>query len=146
VANVERRAHAVWEGDLMGGNGSLSKEDSGVLRDAAVTFASRTGSPEGKTSPEELIASAHATCCAIALSNTLAEQDAPPVRLKVDAVCILDDEQLKITTVDIEVRGQGYGLNDEEFQSAVQQAEQIFPVSNALRNNVEIRVNASLGQ
>jgi len=78
VANVERRAHAVWEGDLMGGNGSLSKEDSGVLRDAAVTFASRTGSLEGKTSPEELIASAHATCCAIALSNTLAdEQDAP---------------------------------------------------------------------
>jgi lipoyl-dependent peroxiredoxin len=146
VANVERRAHAVWEGDLMGGNGSLSKEDSGVLRDAAVTFASRTGSPEGKTSPEELIASAHATCCAIALSNTLAEQDAPPVRLKVDAVCILDDEQLKITTVDIEVRGEVYGLNDEEFQSAVQQAEQIFPVSNALRNNVEIRVNASLGQ
>ncbi len=146
MANVERRAHAVWEGDLMGGNGSLSKEDSGVLRDAAVTFASRTGSPEGKTSPEELIASAHATCCAIALSNTLAEQDAPPVRLKVDAVCILDDEQLKITTVDIEVRGEVYGLNDEEFQSAVQQAEQIFPVSNALRNNVEIRVNASLGQ
>jgi lipoyl-dependent peroxiredoxin len=146
VANVERRAHAVWEGDLMGGNGSLSKEDSGVLRDAAVTFASRTGSPEGKTSPEELMASAHATCCAIALSNTLAEQDAPPVRLKVDAVCILDDEQLKITTVDIEVRGEVYGLNDEEFQSAVQQAEQIFPVSNALRNNVEIRVNASLGQ
>jgi lipoyl-dependent peroxiredoxin len=146
VANVERRAHAVWEGDLMGGNGSLSKEDSGVLRDAAVTFASRTGSLEGKTSPEELIASAHATCCAIALSNTLAEQDAPPVRLKVDAVCILDDEQLKITTVDIEVRGEVYGLNDEEFQSAVQQAEQIFPVSNALRNNVEIRVNASLGQ
>ena len=146
MANVVRRAHAVWEGDLMGGNGSLSKEDSGVLRDAAVTFASRTGSLEGKTSPEELIASAHATCCAIALSNTLAEQDAPPVRLKVDAVCILDDEQLKITTVDIEVRGEVYGLNDEEFQSAVQQAEQIFPVSNALRNNVEIRVNASLGQ
>jgi len=49
------------------------------------------------------------------------------VRLKVDAVCILDDEQLKITTVDIEVRGEVYGLNDEEFQSAVQQAEQIFP-------------------
>ncbi len=97
MANVERRAHVVWEGDLMGGNGSLSEEDSGVLRDAAVTSASRTGSPEGKTSPEELIASAHATCCAMALSNTLAEQDASSVRLKVDAVCILDDEQLKIT-------------------------------------------------
>ncbi len=81
----------------MGGNGSLSEEDSGVMRDVAVTFASRTGSSEGKTSPEELIASAHATCHAMALSNTLAEQDASSVRLKVDAVCILDDEQLKIT-------------------------------------------------
>ena len=67
----------VWKGDLMGGNGSLSEEDSRELRDAAVTFASRTGSPESKTSPEELIASAHATCYAMALSNTLAEQDAP---------------------------------------------------------------------
>ncbi len=97
MANVERRAHVVWEGDLMGGNGSLSEEDSGVLRDAAVTSASRTRSPEGKTSPEELIASAHATYYAMALSNTLAEQGAYSVRLKVDAVCILDDEQLKIT-------------------------------------------------
>ena len=93
----------------MGGNGSLSEEDSRELRDAAVTFASRTGSPESKTSPEELIASAHATCYAMALSNTLAEQDAPPVRLKVDVVCILDDEQLKITTVNIEVRGEVSG-------------------------------------
>ena len=102
----------------MSGNGSLSEEDSGVLRDAAVTFASRTGRPEGKTSPEELIASAHATYYAMALSNTLVEQDAPPVRLKVDAVCTLDDEQLKITTVDIEVRGEVSGLDDEEFRTS----------------------------
>ena len=93
----------------MGGNGSLSEEDSRELRDAAVTFASRTGSPEGKTSPEELIASAHATCYAVTLSDTLAEQDTPPGRLKVDAVCILDDEQLKITAVSIEVRGEVSG-------------------------------------
>jgi lipoyl-dependent peroxiredoxin len=102
----------------MSGNGSLSEEDSGVLRDAAATFASRTGRPEGKTSPEELIASAHATYYAMALSNTLVEQDAPPVRLKVDAVCTLDDEQLKITTVDIEVRGEVSGLDDEEFRTS----------------------------
>ena len=77
MASVERRAHVVWEGDLMGGNGSLSEEDSGMLRDAAVTFASRTGSPEGKTSPEELIASAHAACYAIALSNTWLSKTRP---------------------------------------------------------------------
>lgn len=144
MANVERRAHVVWEGDLMGGSGTLTEEDSGALREAPVTFAARTQSPDGKTSPEELIASAHATCYAMALSNTLAEQDASPTRLEVDAVCVLDDEQLKITTVDLDVRGQVSGMNEDEFEDAARQAEQICPVSNALRNNVEIRLNARL--
>ncbi len=145
MANVERRAHVVWEGDLMGGSGTLTEEDSGALRDAPVTFASRTQSPGGMTSPEELIASAHATCYAMALSNTLAEQDAPPTRLEVDAVCTLDDGQLKITTMDLNVRGQVPGMNEDEFENAARQAEQACPVSNALRNNVEIRLNTSLG-
>ncbi|MCA1729295.1 MAG: OsmC family peroxiredoxin [Actinobacteria bacterium] len=144
MANVERRAHVVWEGDLMGGSGTLTEEDSGALREAPVTFAARTQSPDGKTSPEELIASAHATCYAMALSNTLAEQDASPTRLEVDAVCILDDEQLKITTVDLDVRGQVSGMSGDDFEDAARQAEQICPVSNALRNNVEIRLNARL--
>lgn len=144
MANVERSAQVVWEGDLEGGSGTLTEEDSGVLRNAPVTFATRVGDPEGHTSPEELIASAHATCYAMALSNTLAEQDTPPERLTVSAVCILDDEQLKITTVDLDVRGQVPGLDDEGFQSAAQEADQICPVTNALRGNVEVRVNASL--
>ena len=144
MANVERRAHVVWEGDLMGGNGTLTEEDSGALRDAPVTFASRTQSPDGMTSPEELIAGAHATCYAMALSNTLAEQDAPPTRLEVNAVCTLDDGQLKITTMDLDVRGQVPGMSEDEFENAARQAEQSCPVSNALRNNVEIRLNTSL--
>ena len=144
MANVERRAHVVWEGDLMGGSGTLTEEDSGALREAPVTFAARTQSPDGKTSPEELIASAHATCYAMALSNTLAEQDASPTRLEVDAVCVLDDEQLKITSVDLDVRGQVSGMSGDDFEDAARQAEQICPVSNALRNNVEIRLNARL--
>ena len=144
MANVERKAHVVWEGDLAGGNGTLTEEDSGALSEAPVTFASRIQAPEGKTSPEELIASAHATCYAMALSNTLAEQGSPPERLTVDAVCTLDDEQLKITTVDLNVRGQVPGLDNEGFQSAAQEADQICPVTNALRGNVEVRVNAAL--
>jgi len=147
VANIERRAHVVWEGDLASGSGMLTEEDSGALSQAPVTFATRTGSPEGQTSPEELIASAHATCYAMALSNTLAEKDTPPERLTVDAVCILDDEQLKITTVDLDVRGTVPGIdNDEDFQNAAQEADQICPVTNALRGNVEVRVNARLEQ
>jgi osmotically inducible protein OsmC len=64
----------------------------------------------------------------------------------VDAVCTLDDEQLKITTVDLNVRGQVPGLDNEGFQSAAQEADQICPVTNALRGNVEVRVNANLEQ
>ncbi len=86
MANVEREAYVVWEGDLAQGSGTLS-EGSGVLQNAPVTFASRVQRPDGKTSPEELIAGAHATCYAMALSNTLAENGTAPDRLEVDAVC-----------------------------------------------------------
>ena len=143
MANVEREAHVVWEGDLAQGSGTLS-EGSGVLQDAPVTFASRVQRPDGKTSPEELIAGAHATCYAMALSNTLAENGTAPDRLEVDAVCVLDDEQLKITTMDLNVRGTVSGMSQEEFENAAHQAEQMCPVSNALRNNVEIRLQTSL--
>ena len=144
MANVERRAHVVWEGDLASGSGRLTEEDSGVLSEAPVTFASRTQAPQGQTSPEELIASAHATCYAMALSNTLAEKDTPPERLTVDAVCTLDDQNLKITTVDLNVQGEVPGISDEDFENAAQEAEQLCPVSNALRGNVDIRLNTSL--
>ena len=144
MANVDRKAHVVWEGDLMSGSGTLTEEDSGALREAPVTFASRTQSPDGKTSPEELIAAAHATCYAMALSNTLAENDTPPERLEVDAVCTLDDQQLKITTMQLNVRGTVQGMSEGDFEDAARQAEQICPVSNALRNNLEIQLQTSL--
>ena len=143
MAMVEREAHVVWQGDLTQGSGSLS-EGSGVLNEAPVTFASRVESPGGKTSPEELIAAAHATCYAMALSNTLAEKDTPPERLEVDAVCTLDDEQLKITAVELDVRGAVPGIGEEDFENAAREAEQICPVSNALRGNVEIQLHTSL--
>ena len=143
MANVERNAHVEWDGDLASGNGTVS-EGSGVLADSPVTFAARTGQPEGKTSPEELIAAAHATCYAMALSHTLAGQGNAPEHLTVDAVCTLDDEQLKITTVDLNVRARVSGLDADAFENAAREAEQICPVSNALRNNVDIRLNTSL--
>jgi lipoyl-dependent peroxiredoxin len=140
---VEREAHVVWQGNLAEGSGNLS-EGSGVLNEAPVTFASRVERPDGKTSPEELIAAAHATCYAMALSHTLAGRGNAPEHLTVDAVCTLDDEQLKITTVDLNVRGTVSGLDADAFENAAREAEQICPVSNALRNNVDIRLNTSL--
>lgn len=143
MANVERNAHVEWSGDLMSGNGTVT-EGSGVLSNTPVTFASRVQQPEGKTSPEELIASAHATCYAMALSHTLAEGGNAPESLTVDAVCVLDDQQLKITTVDLNVQGNVPGMSQSDFENVARQAEQICPVSNALRGNVEIRLNPSL--
>src|SRR6266566_3622053 len=79
-------AHAVWEGDLAGGAGTVSVA-SGAFPEQAVTWAARTNRPDPKTSPEELIAAAHAACYAMALSHTLATAGHAPERLSVDAVC-----------------------------------------------------------
>lgn len=143
MANAERKAHVTWEGDLMKGNGTLTAASSGVLQDTPVTWASRTSSPEGKTSPEELIAGAHATCYAMSLSNTLAEGGNAPERLEVEAVCTFDDGALKITTMDLRVNGEVPGLDAAGFEEAAKQAEQGCPVSNALRNNVDIRLKVN---
>ena len=144
MANAERRAHVVWEGDLAGGNGRLTADSSKMVEEAPVTWASRVERPDGKTSPEELIASAHASCYSMAFSHALAQSGNAPERLEVEAVCTFDHEQGKITTVDLNVRGKVPGMTQEEFESAAREGDQGCPVSNALRGNVEIRVNASL--
>jgi osmotically inducible protein OsmC len=109
-----------------------------------VTWASRTERSDGKTSPEEIIAAAHGSCFAMALSNVLAEGGTPPERLEITAVCTFDVDNVKISSVDLDIRGHVPGIDAEDFQNAIGQAEQGCPVSNALRGNVEIRVNASL--
>jgi len=86
----------------------------------------------------------HASCFAMAFSNTLAEQGNEPEELNVSAVCTFDAGQLKVTSSVLHVRGKVSGLDAEGFQNAAEQAEQGCPVSNALRGNVDIQVNASL--
>jgi osmotically inducible protein OsmC len=144
MATADRRADVVWKGDLMKGSGTFDLASSGAMTGAAVSFATRTEDPNGNTSPEELIAAAHASCYAMALSNTLAEAGNAPEQLDVSAVCTLDMGSLKVTTVTLDVRGQVPGLDEEGFRSAAEQAEQTCPVSNALRGNVDIQLNTSL--
>jgi lipoyl-dependent peroxiredoxin len=145
MAMAERRAEVVWEGNLARGNGSFTV-GSGAMGEQAVTWASRTERSDGKTSPEELIAAAHASCFAMALSNVLDKGGTPPERLQISAVCTFDVDNVKVSSVDLDVRGQVSGLDAEGFQNAVEQADQGCPVSNALRGNVEIRVNTSLDE
>lgn len=144
MATVERSSHALWEGSLAEGGGSFSAASSGALEGYPVTFASRVRSPEGRTSPEEMIASAHATCYAMALANTLSQKGGSPQRLTVDAVCHFDDEALKITAVALDVTGEVPGVTPEHFEEAAREAEQACPVSGALRGNVEISLKTHL--
>jgi osmotically inducible protein OsmC len=128
----------------MKGSGTFDLASSGTMTGAQVTFARRIGNPEGSTSPEELIAAAHASCYAMALSNTLGEQGNDPEELNISATCTLDTDSLKITTMVLDIRGNVPGVDEEGFRSAAEQAEQICPVSNALRGNVDIQLNTSL--
>ena len=143
---AERRAEVTWNGDLMSGSGELSLKSSGAMQDAAVTWASRTQSADGRTSPEELLAAAHAACYAMAFSATLARGGTPPERLHVSAVASLDriEQGLKVTTMDLSVTGRVPGLDQAGFEEKARQAEQGCPISNSIRNNVEIRLNARL--
>ena len=141
---IEREAHATWEGDLRSGTGRF-EVGSGAITGQEVTFASRFEQPGGKTSPEELIAAAHATCVSMALANGLAQAGHAPTRLETDAVCTLDQtgDGFRITKMHLTVRGQVDGISKDEFESAAQEAKAGCPVSNAL-GAVEISMDASL--
>ena len=144
MATAERRADVVWNGNLQSGSGTFDLASSGTWTGANVTWASRTERSSGKTSPEELIAAAHASCFAMALSNVLAEGGNDAEELNISAVCTFDFDQVKITTMVLDVHGRVPGLDAEGFQQAVEQAEQGCPVSNALRGNLDVQVNATL--
>ena len=144
MATAERRAEVVWRGDLFKGSGTFDLASSGAAQDLPVTWASRTERHDGKTSPEELITAAHASCYAMALSNVLAQMGNEPEELNISAVCTFDVDQVKVTKMVLDVRGRVPGLDAEGFQSAAERGEETCPISNALRGNVDIQLNASL--
>ena len=146
MANIESRAYVVWEADLMDGNGALTVENNGLLSDVPAIFASHTQSPQGKISPTELIASEHATCYAMALSNVLSQQHTPPRRLTVDAVWTIDDEALQVRSVELNVWGEVSNIDEEDFEDAARLADQLCPISSALMCNVGIQLRAKLSK
>jgi osmotically inducible protein OsmC len=141
---AQREAEVVWKGALAAGSGSLTS-GSRVLDRSPVTWAARTEAPNGKTSPEELVAAAHASCFAMALSLVLGKANATPEELVVRAVCTLDDAAgvPRITRSLLEVRARVPALAEDAFAQAVEQASRLCPVSNALTGNVEITVEAT---
>ena len=125
---ARREAEIVWEGALARGTGTLTS-GSGALDELAVTWASRTEQPDGKTSPEELIAAAHASCFAMAFALVLGENKTPPDRVRVSAGCTLDevDGAPRITTVELTVRAQVPGLDAADLERIVARAAELCP-------------------
>jgi lipoyl-dependent peroxiredoxin len=142
---AQRSAEVEWTGSLAHGRGVLSG-DSGAFEGLPVTWAARTVAADGATSPEELIAAAHATCFTMALALVLAKAGTPPERLSSSADCVLDDVDgaPRITKSALNVHAQVEGLEATAFADAVQKAASICPVSNALQGNVEISISALL--
>jgi osmotically inducible protein OsmC len=144
MGKFERSAKVVWEGDLPRGNGTLDSA-SGALTGLPVSWSARVESSDGRTSPEELIAAAHATCYAMAFSNVLAGAGHPPEQLEVSAVVTAElEDGLRVTSSELTVTGRVPGLDQSEFEQHALDAERSCPVSNALRGGIEIRVNAAL--
>ena len=141
-----RRADAVWEGDLLTGSGRVSASSSGAFRDLAVSWSARTESSGGKTSPEELLAAAHSSCFAMALSAGLARAGTPPERLEVSAEVTFDkvDAGWKVTRSRLTVRGRVPKSDAEGFRKAAEAARDGCPVSQALKGNVQLELDARL--
>jgi lipoyl-dependent peroxiredoxin len=141
---TDRRADVVWEGSLMDGSGTILSTTSGALPELPVSWASRTESPGGKTSPEDLIAAAHAACFSMALSHALAQAGNPPERLETSAT-VTFVPGTGITKSALTVTGRVPGIDEAAFREAAEGAKEGCPVSSALKGNVELSVDARLG-
>jgi len=141
-----RTARAVWEGDLFQGSGRIWTESSEVLVGIPVTWASRAEEPQGRTSPEELLAAAQAACFSMALSNVLAKAGHPAERLDVRATASFDktDGGWRVTTMRLEVNGRVPGADEAGFQRSAEAASVGCPISRALEGNVRIELSAKL--
>ena len=141
-----RWAEATWSGDLVSGSGTINYVSSGVFSRLPVTWASRTEDHGGRTSPEELLAMAHASCFSMALSAGLARAGSPPDRLDVKATVKFEKVEAgwKVASSAIEVTGRVPGMSAEDFRAQAEAARDGCPVSVAIKGNVELSVDARL--
>jgi len=141
-----RRAAAVWEGDLRSGKGEVTARSSAAFERLPMTWLSRAEAPDGKSSPEELIAAAHASCFAMALSLELTKAGSPPRRLDGTSAVTFDQTPAgyRVVSSQLEVRGAAQGVDAPRFSALAEAAKDGCPVSQALKGNVTIGVKATL--
>lgn len=142
---ADRTARTVWEGTLADGAGQTTFESSGIGT-YDVSWPARTEEPGGKTSPEELLAAAHASCYSMALSGALSKADTPPEKLETSVTVSVNktDNGFAITQVAISVRGTVPGADADAFSKAAEGAKDGCPVSKLFAGNTEITLDASL--
>jgi osmotically inducible protein OsmC len=146
VMAAVRRATVKWIGDLATGAGELSASTSGVFSTLPVTWASRTEHADGKTSPEELLAAAHASCFSMAFSSELAKAGSTPEHLDVTAEVSFDrvNGQWTVVSSKLIVRGRVPGLDRERFRAIAAGAKDACPISRAIAGTVALSVDATL--
>ena len=143
---VIRRAEVNWQGDLATGAGQVAGATSGAFKGLAVSWPSRTGEAAGTTSPEELLAAAHASCYSMALSGELGRAGSPPQSLSVVGEVSADrvDGRWTVVSSHLIVRGRVPGLDEARFREIAAAAKDGCPISRALAGNVAMSVDASL--
>lgn len=142
---AQRTAQVTWDGDLLNGQGRV-RFGSGAVPEVPVSWSARTEAPNGKTSPEELLAGAHASCFSMALSAGLARNRTPPKRLEVKATATFDKvgEGWKVTAMELAVEGHVPGIEAAKFEELAEAAKNNCPISQALKNNVQVSLRATL--
>ena len=143
---AKRRADVTWEGDLPSGRGVVTATTSGTVKDLNVSWASRTEGPDSRTSPEELLAAAHAACFCMGLSAALGRAGTPPEKLDASATVTFDrvGDGFKVVSSALEVRGRVPGIDQAAFEKAAEGAKNNCPISKAITGNVELSVKATL--
>lgn len=141
-----RTAEVTWNGSLLEGSGTIDYVTSGAFTRLPVTWASRTEQADGRTSPEELVASAHAACYSMAFSAGLGRNGTPPTTLKVTATVTFDKVETgwKVVSSALTVRGTVPGIDAATFSQLAEAAKDGCPISGALKGNVELSVDAAL--
>ena len=147
MPRIERTADVTWTGNVARGQGKLSG-GSGALQLMPFTLATRIGEPEGKTSPEELLAGAVGTCFTMSLANELSQAKTPPEMLSVDVKTVMDEvgDRHLVTEVQLHVRGRVPGLDAAQFEEAAQRAEAGCPLAHLVRGTAAVTLSASLDE
>jgi len=141
-----RTSTVTWNGNLATGSGTVTAGSSELFTDLPVSWSARTEGPQGQTSPEELLAAAHASCFSMALSGALDRAGTPPDHLHVSATVTFDkvEDGWAVTSSQLDVLGVVPGIDEAAFDAAAQASKDGCPISRALAGNVELSVSAAL--